>query len=174
MMSTLRAVKRADVGPIILGPAVGMALRQAEGPSERVTARPMALRIASGQLENGQHPAARTPDRPVAAAPPAPAADSADQGETGWEVQLTGSERRYVETKLRALTVRERDVLFAICQGGTNEAIADRLCVALPTVRTHLMRLNQKLGTTSKGDVVRFVLSHLLTGYREGVVELSR
>jgi hypothetical protein len=33
------------------------------------------------------------------------------------------------------------------------------------------MRLNQKLGTTSKGDVVRFVAKALLEGYRSGRLE---
>ena len=43
-----------------------------------------------------------------------------------------------------------------------------RLGIALPTLRTHLMRLNQKLRTGSKSDVVRHVASLLLEGYRTG------
>jgi DNA-binding CsgD family transcriptional regulator len=79
-------------------------------------------------------------------------------------------ERRYLAESVRELTDRERDVLFEICAGGKNEDIAKRLGVALPTLRTHLMRLNRKLGTESKSDLVRFVAARLLHGYRCGFV----
>jgi len=100
------------------------------------------------------------------AAPPPPTPAASDS----WTLELTDSERRFLEGPLNGLTAREREVVFEICAGGTNETMADRLCVALPTVRTHLMRLNQKLGTTSKGDVVRFVAARLLEGYRRGLI----
>jgi ATP/maltotriose-dependent transcriptional regulator MalT len=77
-------------------------------------------------------------------------------------------EEMFLREDLSDLTPREREVVIAICRGGTNEQVADRLCIALPTLRTHLMRLNQKLGTAGKGDVVRHVASVLLTGYRCG------
>lgn len=79
---------------------------------------------------------------------------------------LSETEREYLDEVLAPLTDREKEVVYAICGGGRNEQIADRLCIALPTLRTHLMRLNQKLGTTSKSDVVRLVAGHLLEGYR--------
>ena len=87
-----------------------------------------------------------------------------------WTLELNPREREFLNRCLTGLTAREREVVFAICSGGTNEELADRLCIALPTVRTHLMRLNQKLGTTSKGDVVRLVASRLLDGYRHQVI----
>lgn len=89
----------------------------------------------------------------------------------GASLELTPPEQQYLSRALTDLTAREREVLFAICGGGTNEILADRLCIALPTLRTHLMRLNQKLGSTSKGDVVRFVSSRLLEGYRTGRIQ---
>ena len=85
---------------------------------------------------------------------------------------LTPGERQFLQSALTGLTPREREVVYEICSGGTNDAIADRLCVALPTLRTHLMRLNQKLGTTSKGDVVRFVACRLLWGYRNAQIQI--
>lgn len=88
-------------------------------------------------------------------------------------LQLTTGEVDYLRTSLTPLTSREREVVLAICAGGTNEGIAERLCIALPTLRTHLMRLNQKLGTTSKGDVVRFVAAGLIQGYRKGMLRGS-
>jgi DNA-binding CsgD family transcriptional regulator len=82
-------------------------------------------------------------------------------------LELTEPERRFLHEALPDLTRREREVILELCEGGTNEAMADRLCIALPTLRTHLMRLNQKLGATSKGDLVRLVAAVLLTGYRQ-------
>ncbi len=70
--------------------------------------------------------------------------------------------------ELDVLTDREREVALAICDGGSNEAVAERMFIALPTLRTHLMRINQKLGTRSKGDVVRLMVGRLLDGYRAG------
>lgn len=83
---------------------------------------------------------------------------------------LLGFEEAYLRANLDVLTVREREVVLAICAGGTNDAVSARLCIALPTLRTHLMRLNQKLGTTSKGDVVRFAASILIDAYRRGIL----
>ncbi len=90
------------------------------------------------------------------------------------KLELRESEREFLEFTFRRLTRRERQVIFELCSGGTNEGVADRLGVALPTLRTHMMRLNQKLGTTSKSDVVRLVASELLDGYREGRITLLK
>ncbi len=86
--------------------------------------------------------------------------------EEPWSLRLLDSECRRLEADLSGLTDREREVVFAICAGGPNEAVAERLYIALPTLRTHLMRINQKLGTRSKADVVRFVVGRLLEAYR--------
>jgi DNA-binding CsgD family transcriptional regulator len=83
-----------------------------------------------------------------------------------WSLRLLEAECRRLECDLDGLTDREREVVFAICSGGPNEAVAERLYIALPTLRTHLMRINQKLGTRSKADVVRFVVGRLLEAYR--------
>lgn len=85
-----------------------------------------------------------------------------------WSLRLTPDERRTLSEELDALTDREREVALAICDGGSNEVVAERLYIALPTLRTHLMRINQKLGTRSKGDVVRLMVGRLLDGYRAG------
>jgi DNA-binding CsgD family transcriptional regulator len=83
-------------------------------------------------------------------------------------VELRDIEVRWVDAHLPELTGRERQVLYEIVAGGTNEAVAERMDVKLPTLRTHLMRLNQKLGTSSKADLVRLVLHTLMQGYRAG------
>jgi ATP/maltotriose-dependent transcriptional regulator MalT len=89
-------------------------------------------------------------------------------------LSLLPFEEHYLEAALSNLTLREREVVLAICSGGTNDAVASRLCIALPTLRTHLMRLNQKLGTTSKGDVVRHAATILIDGYRRGELAPGR
>lgn len=91
----------------------------------------------------------------------------AREREEPWSLRLSEPECRHLSSDLVALTDREREVVFAICSGGPNEAVAERLYIALPTLRTHLMRINQKLGTRSKADVVRFVVGRLLEGYRQ-------
>ena len=92
-------------------------------------------------------------------------------GEEGCSLLLTQAEQAFLEARFHDLTRREREVIFALCTGGTNEGMAERLCIALPTLRTHLMRLNQKLGTSSKGDVVRLVAMRLLDAYRMRRIE---
>jgi len=79
-------------------------------------------------------------------------------------------ERKQLAKKLERLTPREREVAYAVFLGGDNEALANRLCIAMPTLRTHLMRINQKLGTTSKSDIVHYVAMSLLDAYRNGTI----
>jgi DNA-binding CsgD family transcriptional regulator len=89
-------------------------------------------------------------------------------------IRLTPTERAFLDTALTDMTQRERDVVYALCEGGTNEEMAKRLSIALPTLRTHLMRLNQKLRTSSKSDVVRHIASVLLEGYRTEQIQSDR
>lgn len=84
----------------------------------------------------------------------------------GLSLELNEAEKAMLDAHLSPLTEREREVVFAVCAGGQNTAVAERLYIALPTLRTHLMRINQKLGLRSKSDTIRFVLSRLLEGYR--------
>src|SRR5690606_34047509 len=107
----------------------------------------------------GTQAAAALASRPAQRRGPA----SRDAGEC-WSLRLTPDERRTLGEGLDSLTEREREVALAICDGGSNEAVAERLFIALPTLRTHLMRINQKLGTRSKGDVVRLMVGRLLDG----------
>lgn len=83
---------------------------------------------------------------------------------------LRVEERKHLAIRLDRLTPREREVAHAVFLGGDNETLASRLCIAMPTLRTHLMRINQKLGTTSKSDIVQFVALALLDGYRNGTI----
>ena len=82
-------------------------------------------------------------------------------------MEITRAERAWLDDALSALTTREREVAFAVCEGGDHEQVAASLCIAVPTLRTHLMRIHQKLGAESKVDVVRFVSARLLEIYRD-------
>jgi DNA-binding CsgD family transcriptional regulator len=81
-------------------------------------------------------------------------------------MRLSEDERTLVDALLPEITNREREVLYEIVKGGTNERVAERMGVKLPTLRTHLMRLNQKLGSTSKSDLVRLVTQAIVLDYR--------
>lgn len=108
--------------------------------------------------------------RPMSPATETRLVDRARRSELTCTLELSEIERIFLERSLTELTPREREVVFELCTGGTNEMLAERLCIALPTLRTHLMRLNQKLGTTSKGDVIRLVAAELIMGYRAGEI----
>lgn len=81
-------------------------------------------------------------------------------------LRLNEAEKRFLEGPLSDLTPREREVALAICEGGDHERVAASLCIAVPTLRTHLMRIHQKLGAENKADVVRFVSARLVEAYR--------
>lgn len=48
------------------------------------------------------------------------------------------------------LTIREREVLQAICRGGSNRVIADELGVSCSTVKAHLRAIYRKLGVSDR------------------------
>lgn len=112
-----------------------------------------------------------TQERALSAATPAP---NGHAGAYTCAMRLTPEETAFLERSLPELTARERDVVRALCLGGGNEALADRLCVALPTLRTHLMRINQKLGSSGKDDIVRYVAARLLDAHRSGALRAER
>ena len=59
-----------------------------------------------------------------------------------------------------ALTERELDVLRLISLGHTNNEIADQLFLSVRTVETHRAHIQQKLGMSSRAELVRYALDH--------------
>ncbi|HEX8252350.1 MAG TPA: response regulator transcription factor [Thermoanaerobaculia bacterium] len=57
------------------------------------------------------------------------------------------------------LTPREREVLTMVAWGHTNKEIASTLGITVKTIETHKMNGMQKLGLTSRADLVRYALS---------------
>ena len=58
------------------------------------------------------------------------------------------------------LTDRERDVLRRIALGHTNAEIAGQLYLSVRTIETHRAHIQQKLGRSSRADLVQYALKH--------------
>lgn len=64
-----------------------------------------------------------------------------------------------------ALTGREVDVLRLIARGHTNAEIAQQLFLSVRTVESHRAHIQQKVGRSSRAELVRYAVEH-------GLVEL--
>jgi len=62
------------------------------------------------------------------------------------------------------LTDREREILLLMCDGLSAPAIGERVCVSLPTVKTHQHHIFEKLGATERAMAVAIAL-------RRGLIE---
>ncbi|MBS7344633.1 MAG: response regulator transcription factor [Caryophanon sp.] len=60
------------------------------------------------------------------------------------------------------LTEREIEVLSLLCQGRTNQEIADELFIALKTVKTHVSNILSKLDVQDRTQAVVYAFSHKL------------
>jgi len=52
------------------------------------------------------------------------------------------------------LTARELETLNLVALGCSNQSIGDRLCISLPTVKTHLRNVNSKLDAKNRNEAV--------------------
>jgi DNA-binding NarL/FixJ family response regulator len=57
------------------------------------------------------------------------------------------------QERLAGLTDRERDVALAVGRGLSNAEIAGELYLSVPTVKAHVSRLFEKLGTTNRVQI---------------------
>lgn len=90
-------------------------------------------------------------------------------------VRLAAEGRTYLQPELGArlaaerelstpddLSSRELDVLRLIALGHTNSEIADNLFLSVRTVESHRAHIQQKLGMTSRSDLVRYAIDRRL------------
>ncbi|MBW9054521.1 helix-turn-helix transcriptional regulator [Rhizobium mesosinicum] len=75
-------------------------------------------------------------------------------------IRKSGGYVRMLLTNKLGLSPREIEVIDLICCGRTNSEIAELLQIGMATVKTHLIRIYQKLGVENRASVVAF-MAHL-------------
>ncbi|MDH6269591.1 DNA-binding CsgD family transcriptional regulator [Rhizobium sp. SG_E_25_P2] len=75
-------------------------------------------------------------------------------------IRQSGQYLRMALSTRFGLSSREIDVIELICCGRTNSEIAELLQIGMATVKTHLIRIYQKLGVENRASVVAFI-AHL-------------
>ena len=68
----------------------------------------------------------------------------------------------YTDPELDDLTDREREVLIEIAHGLSNQEIADKLFISLPTVKTHVAHILSKINARDRVQAVVFVYDNHL------------
>ena len=66
----------------------------------------------------------------------------------------SGAELPAAQLLIEPLTTRELEVLRLIEAGDTNQDIADRLVISIPTVKRHISNINTKLGAKNRTQAV--------------------
>jgi DNA-binding NarL/FixJ family response regulator len=81
--------------------------------------------------------------------------------------RLTAGKRPGGEEEVAKLTAREREVLELVAMGQSNQEIADKLVVAVNTVKVHLRNTLEKLELRNRQQLAAFAVSHgLITDIR--------
>jgi two-component system, NarL family, response regulator NreC len=84
---------------------------------------------------------------------------SAAAGQTYLQPALGAKLAAEPESAASDLSERETDVLRLIALGHTNAEIAEKLYISVRTVETHRAHIQQKLGVSSRAELVRSALS---------------
>ena len=74
----------------------------------------------------------------------------------------TDEERGRIATYVDELTDREREVLIEIAHGLSNQEIADKLFISLPTVKTHVAHILSKINARDRVQAVVFAYENHL------------
>lgn len=74
--------------------------------------------------------------------------------------RLTAGKRPGGEEEVARLTAREREVLELVAMGQSNQEIADKLVVAVNTVKVHLRNTLEKLELRNRQQLAAFAVSH--------------
>ena len=73
-----------------------------------------------------------------------------------------GTASFYTDPELELLTDREREVLVELAHGLSNQEIADRLFISLPTVKTHVAHILAKINARDRVQAVVFAYDNRL------------
>jgi DNA-binding NarL/FixJ family response regulator len=99
---------------------------------------------------------------------------AATEDEIGLAVMTVAQGQTYVSPALAAhllrtpaqlsdLSDREREILALVAEGETDRDIAERLCLSVYTVRSHLDRIRTKTGKRRRADLTRLAVEHHIT-----------
>ena len=69
-------------------------------------------------------------------------------------------EKKRVDSPYDLLTDREKEVLKLLAEGHTHKEVSKLLGISIKTVITHQTHLQEKLGLSSRTDIVRFAIQH--------------
>lgn len=65
-------------------------------------------------------------------------------------------------SRVSQLTNREREIIRLLCEGMTNNSIAESLCISASTVDNHRTSIMKKLGVHNAVELTRFCVKHNL------------
>ena len=83
-------------------------------------------------------------------------------GASGNSADTSAADTTYTDPELDELTDREREVLIEIAHGLSNQEIADRLFISLPTVKTHVAHILAKINARDRVQAVVFAYENHL------------
>ncbi|BDR52849.1 DNA-binding response regulator [Bombiscardovia nodaiensis] len=93
---------------------------------------------------------------------PLPDADQAAPVATDQAEENSSAEPFYQDPELKELTEREQEVLVEIAHGLSNQEIASKLFISLPTVKTHVAHILQKIHARDRVQAVVFAYDNKL------------
>ena len=67
------------------------------------------------------------------------------------------------DSQMQDLTLREREVLQLIAEGGTTKEVASRLNISIKTVESHRGRIMEKLGLHTVAELTKYAVRHGIT-----------
>ena len=87
---------------------------------------------------------------------------AANVGAHGNSAAASTFDSTYTDPELDELTDREREVLIEIAHGLSNQEIADKLFISLPTVKTHVAHILAKINARDRVQAVVFAYENHL------------
>ena len=82
--------------------------------------------------------------------------NSLNAAQSGAASLSTNAQPMYTDPELELLTDREREVLIEIAHGLSNQEIANKLFISLPTVKTHVAHILAKVNARDRVQAVVF------------------